>query len=65
MAKNEKPKAAPENPQKTIIVSVSTGYVGSEATTSFEVDEDETDAAIEELAREAMFGLIEWYWEVE
>lgn len=39
---------------------VSTGLVGSEQTFSFDVDEDASDDAIEEAAREAMFECIEW-----
>ena len=40
---------------KTIIVSVTTGYVGAKV-------ECEIEVAIEELALMAMHGMIEWSW---
>lgn len=43
-------------------VIVSTGKVGSERRAEIEVDDEATDDAIEEVAKEAMFELIEWTW---
>ena len=48
---------------KTIKVHVSTNRVGSGDYKEFEVDEGASVEYIEELAREEMFDMIEWYWE--
>jgi hypothetical protein len=50
---------------RIIYVKVSTGKVGSACTGSFEVGDDETPEEIEELAREAMFELIEWHYTID
>ena len=47
---------------KTIIVSVTTGYVGAKVKCEIEVADDATDDEIEELALMAMHGMIEWSW---
>ena len=44
---------------------VSTNKVGSECEFEFEVEDDATEGAIEEAAREAMFDRIEWNYEEE
>lgn len=57
-----------------IKVWVKTNKVGSDSKTSFEIDDadlkqikgkDKKEAYINELAKEAMFNLIEWNWEIE
>ena len=48
---------------KTIKVHVSTNRVGSGDYKEFEVDDGASLEEIEELAREEMFDMIEWYWE--
>lgn len=48
---------------KTIKVHVSTNRVGSGDYREFEVDDEAPLGEIEELAREEMFDMIEWYWE--
>lgn len=48
---------------KTVEVYVSLGLVGCNRTATIEVEDDETDDAIEEMAREEMFNLINWGWE--
>lgn len=47
---------------KTITVHVSTGMQGSDREVEIEVDDDTPDDEIEELARDAMFEMIEWTW---
>ena len=47
---------------KTIIVSVTTGYIGARAECEIEVADDATDDEIEELALMAMHEMIEWSW---
>ena len=48
---------------RKIKVHVSTNRVGSGDYKEFEVDEGASVEYIEELAREEMFDMIEWYWE--
>lgn len=48
---------------KTIEVYVTTGKVGSRCVDTIELDDDCTDAEIEEYARDAMFEMIEWGYE--
>ena len=51
---------------KKITVYVSTGYVGAKRTATFEIDVNLTESEIEEIAREAMFDMIDWgYYEGE
>ena len=51
---------------KVIVVSVSTGYVGAKREIEFSVEDDATEEEIEEMAKEAMFSLIDWnFWEKE
>lgn len=42
---------------------VSTGIVGSSMEFTFEIDDDATDAEIEDAARDAMFECIDWNYE--
>jgi hypothetical protein len=44
-------------------VHVSNGMVGCERTIEIEIDDDKSEDEIEELAKEAMFEMIEWWWE--
>lgn len=56
----------------TIIVKVSTGLCGSENTTSFEIPDDEVSGMseserfdyLEEMAKDAMFDMIDWNWHI-
>lgn len=48
---------------KTYKGSVSTNMVGSDCEFEFEAEDDATDEEIDELAREAMFNEIEWYYD--
>ncbi len=51
---------------RKIKVFVSTNRVGSQDYREFEVDDDASNECIEDLAKEEMFDMIEWYWkEVE
>lgn len=50
---------------KTIKVHVSTNRVGSECSDEFEVEDDTTEKEIEEMAKDAMFNMIEWNYDVE
>ncbi len=50
---------------KTIKGYVNTRNVGSRCTFETEVEDDATEAEIEEAAREAMFEQIEWGFEIE
>ncbi len=45
-----------------ITVTVRTNKVGSKCETWIEVEDDAEDAEIEELARDAMYEMIEWNW---
>lgn len=47
-----------------IKVYVSTNIVGSEREEEFEIDDGLSEEKIEEIAREAMFEMIEWGFEV-
>lgn len=47
---------------KRIEVHVSVGLVGCRRKATIEVEDDCTDEEIEELAREALFEMIEWGW---
>ena len=47
---------------KTIIVSVSTGYVGSKKEIEFEVGDEATEDEINEIALETMLEMIDWSW---
>ena len=47
---------------KKIQVSVSTRKVGSKTETTIDVDDDAPESEIDEMAREAMFELINWDW---
>lgn len=49
---------------KRVTVRVSTNRVGSECKDSFEVEDDATEEEIEEMAKDAMFSMIEWNWDV-
>ena len=48
-----------------IIVHVCTDKVGSDCETEIEVEDDCSDGEIDEISREAMFGMIEWGWKRE
>ena len=47
---------------KTIIVSVTTRYVGAKVECEIKVADDANDDEIEELALMAMHEMIEWSW---
>lgn len=49
---------------RKVEVWVSTSKLGSKCSTTIEVEDDCSDAEIEVLAQETMFGLIEWSWKV-
>lgn len=49
---------------KTVEVHVSVGLVGCDRTGTFQVEGATTEDEIEELARDAMFEMIEWSWRV-
>lgn len=46
-----------------IEVHLSIGLVGCRRKITFEVEDDCTDEQIDEIAREAIFELVEWQWE--
>lgn len=50
---------------KTIEVYVGVGLVGCKRTETFEIEADATDNEIEEAARDFMFNMIEWGWEIK
>lgn len=73
MAKKKQAEPQVPNDRSTIKITVyaSTNKVGSRNETSFEVDRDdlpenpaEREAAINDMAKDAMWDLIEWGWEV-
>lgn len=45
-----------------IKVYVSTNKIGSECSTTFDIEDDASEEEIEEIAREEMFNMIEWNW---
>lgn len=45
---------------RKLVVYVSLGLVGCKRAVEIEIEDDAGPAEIEEAAREAMFGLIEW-----
>lgn len=47
---------------KTIVVTVSTGYQGSQAEVEFKVDDTTTEDEIHKMALDAMFEMIDWGW---
>jgi hypothetical protein len=47
---------------KQIEVSVQTDRICSKVSTVIEVEDDLSEDEIDNLAQEAMFGLIEWTW---
>lgn len=47
---------------KTIVVSISTGYVGSRKECEFEVEDDATEEQINEMALEAMWDMLDYSW---
>lgn len=46
-----------------IKVIVSIGLVGRRREIEFDVDDDSTDDELEEIAKEAMFEVVQWHWE--
>ena len=50
---------------KRIVVTVSMGLVGCNRKSVIEVEDELSDEDIDELARDAMFSLIEWDWRAE
>lgn len=54
-----------ENKMKTMTVNVSMGRVGCHKEESFEVEADCSEKELEEIAKEAMFSMIEWGWKVD
>ncbi len=46
-----------------IKVTVSIGLVGCHKSHTIEVDDDETEDGLEEIARDEMLNMIEWDWE--
>lgn len=49
---------------KTVTVHVSTNKVGSKCSDEIEVEDDATDDEIEEAAKEVMFNMIEWNYDI-
>jgi hypothetical protein len=47
---------------KKFTVHVTTGFQGADRECEIEVEDDATEAQIEEDARDAMFSMIEWSW---
>jgi len=45
-----------------MIVHVSIGLAGADRDAEIEVEDGSTNEEIEELAREAMFEMVEWSW---
>lgn len=45
---------------KKLVVYVSLGLVGCKQSCEIEVDDDTSETEVEEIAKEAMFELIEW-----
>lgn len=50
---------------KKIYVEVATRKVGSQCAIEFDVDDDTTPEQIEEMAREQMFEMVDWYFTVD
>ncbi len=48
---------------KTIKVFVSTGYVGSERSDTFEVEDNATKEEISKIALEVMYEMIDFGWQ--
>lgn len=47
---------------KTIVVRVSTGYVGSDREDEFQVEDDATEEEIHKIALEVREELCDWSW---
>jgi hypothetical protein len=55
-------EAGPEVQTMKITLHVSIGLSGCTRTKTFEVADDCSDDEIDEIAREAMFELVQWHW---